>query len=152
MKAPLFMRLWGTPVTGPLISRLKITDPEKRRRQVFPLLVAHPDEVPLEFIELDIAAEALPGAGRNGYILLRAIGTFRGLRPELLMHDTMPTLHVPTLFLWGEADAFAPPSTGRQLAAAMPGARLDVVSDCGHLPHVERPEVVAAAINEFLDA
>jgi hypothetical protein len=31
---PLFVRLWGNPVTGPLISRMKITDPETFRKRV----------------------------------------------------------------------------------------------------------------------
>jgi 2-hydroxy-6-oxonona-2,4-dienedioate hydrolase len=115
-----------------------------------PFLVAHPETVPLEFIELDIATEALPDAGRNAYGLLRAIGTFRGLRPELSMDDAMAQIAAPTLFAWGDADRFAPPSTGQAIAAAMPDARVEVLPDTGHLPHLERPEIVAAIVNRFL--
>jgi pimeloyl-ACP methyl ester carboxylesterase len=54
------------------------------------------------------------------------------------------------LFLWREADAFAPLSTGRKLAASMPDARLEVMPGTGHLPHLEQLEKVAAAVEGFL--
>ncbi len=151
MRAPLFMRLWGLPITGPLISKLKITDPEKLRRQVYPLLVAHPETVPLDFLALDIAQATIPGVGRTSYTMLRALSTWRGMRPELILRDEVGQLPTPTLFVWGDADAFLPPSVGREVAATMPDARIEVLPDTGHLPHVERPEVVAGAMNGFLE-
>jgi 2-hydroxy-6-oxonona-2,4-dienedioate hydrolase len=150
MKAPLFLRLWGTPGIGQLISRMKITDPEKVRKQVMPFLVARPETVPLEFIELDIAAQALPDAGRSAYTLLRAIGTLRGLRPEMRLDGDIARIAAPTLFAWGDRDRFAPPSAGEAVAAGMQNARVEILADTGHLPHVERPEAVAAIVNQFL--
>jgi pimeloyl-ACP methyl ester carboxylesterase len=150
IKAPLFMRLWGLPITGPLISKLKITDPEKLRRRVYPLLVANPETVPLDFLELDIAQAAIPGTDRTAYTMLRALTRLRGMRPELILRDEMTHLPTPTLFVWGDADAFSPPSVGQELAARMPNARIEVIPDTGHLAHVERPEAVAEAINGFL--
>src|SRR6266508_3713521 len=87
-QVPLFARLWGSPVTGPLISKLKITDPETYRKQVFArLLVAHPETVPLDLLEMMVAAAALPGADRAAYTMLRAVTTLRGWRPKLRMPD-----------------------------------------------------------------
>jgi pimeloyl-ACP methyl ester carboxylesterase len=37
------------------------------------------------------------------------------------------------------------------MAAAIPGARLHVVSDCGHLSTLERPEEVTAALEHWLE-
>jgi pimeloyl-ACP methyl ester carboxylesterase len=150
MRAPLFMRLWGLPITGPLISKLTFSDPEKLRKQVYPLLVAHPETVPLDFLELDIAQAKIPGVGRTSYTMLRALITWRGMRPELILREEMTRLPTPTLFVWGDADAFVSPSVGREVAAAMPDARIEVLPDTGHLPHIERPEAVAGAINGFL--
>jgi 3-oxoadipate enol-lactonase len=82
--------------------------------------------------------------------MLRAVATSRGLRPELLLGDEMARLSVPTLFVWGDADAFAPPSIGQELAARMPDAHFEVVPDAGHLPWVDRPDIVAASINGLL--
>ena len=59
---PVLPRLWGNAITGPLIRRLRITAAETLRKRVYaPLLVAHPEEVPLELLAMDIAAAALPG-------------------------------------------------------------------------------------------
>jgi len=58
-EVPLFVRLWGTPITGQLIGKLKITNPETLRKRVFArLLVAHPERVPTDFLETTIAAAA----------------------------------------------------------------------------------------------
>lgn len=66
------------------------------------------------------------------------------------MRDDMTYLTVPTLFVWGDADAFAPPLSGRDMAARMPEAQIEVVPDAGHLPYLDRPDAVADAIIRFL--
>jgi pimeloyl-ACP methyl ester carboxylesterase len=148
---PLFLRLWGLPVTGTVISKMRITDPEVLRRRVFaPLLVAHPERVPRDLLEVMLAAQAVPGADRAGYTMLRTVLTARGFRRRLLLVEEMARLPVRTLFLWGEADAFAPPSCAAALAARMPDARLEALPDVGHLPHVDRPDLVAAGLSRFL--
>lgn len=128
---------------------MKITDPEANRR-VFSKLVAHPEALPLEILENDIAAMALPGVDRAAYTMLRAGLTLRGVRRRLLVDDEMVQLPTPTLFLWGDADTFVPMAQAQALAQKMPNARFEVVRDAGHMVHLERPEVVATAIIEFL--
>lgn len=56
----------------------------------------------------------------------------------------------PTLVIAGDLDAMIPPAAAREMAAAIPGARLVMVAGAGHLPTVERPEVVNAAIRDWL--
>ncbi len=82
--------------------------------------------------------------------MLRTFLTLRGVCPQLMLRDDMAHLRVPTLFLWGDADAFAPPSPGQDLAARMPDAHFEVVADTGHLPYVDRPDTIAAAVTGFL--
>jgi pimeloyl-ACP methyl ester carboxylesterase len=43
-----------------------------------------------------------------------------------------------------------PPENSRQLAAGIPGARLQLIPQCGHLPMLEKPAEVARAVVEFL--
>lgn len=147
---PLPMRLWGNPIIGPLLTRAGLTapsDPEVLRKRVFArLLVADPEAVPRDVLELAVAAGALPGAQRSGHAMLRAVTTLRGWRGGLMMRDALAGLGVSTQFLWGEADAFAAPSSGREMVARMPDASIEVIAETGHLPHLERPDIVAAAI------
>ncbi|WP_439575439.1 alpha/beta fold hydrolase [Phreatobacter sp.] len=58
----------------------------------------------------------------------------------------------PTLVLVGDQDAITPPFMAEDMAAAIPGARLVVVPDCGHLSTLERPEAVNAALSGWLAA
>lgn len=151
---PLFLRLWGNQITGPLMTRLGITVPpnaEALRKRVFAtLLVAHPERVPLDVLKVVRAGmTSIPGAALTSYTILRTVTNLRGWRPRLMMRDDMAHLPVPTLFLWGDADAFAPPSSGRDMAARMPDARIEVISDAGHLPYLDRPSAVADAIMNF---
>lgn len=147
---PLFLRLWGNQSVGPLMMKLGITHPpsaEALRKRVFAtLLVAYPERVPLDMLEVMIAAAAIPGVGLTAHTMLRAVTNLRGWRPQLMMRDDMAQLSVPTLFAWGEADAFAPPSSGRDMVARMPDAHIEVIADAGHLPYIDRPDTVAAII------
>ena len=55
----------------------------------------------------------------------------------------------PTLVLWAEHDRLIPPIYGEAFRNAIPGAKLEVVPDCGHMAPIERPEAVAEAITRF---
>jgi pimeloyl-ACP methyl ester carboxylesterase len=56
----------------------------------------------------------------------------------------------PTLVLCGRDDAVTPVALHEEMAAAIPGAELVVVEDCGHLSTIERPEAVNAALRRWL--
>jgi pimeloyl-ACP methyl ester carboxylesterase len=66
--------------------------------------------------------------------------------------DSRPDLagiRCPTLVLVGERDELMPPELSEEMAAVIPGARLVVVPDCGHLSTVERPREVTRALVEW---
>lgn len=67
--------------------------------------------------------------------------------------DSRPLLagiRCPTLVLVGDGDELTPLNLSEEIATAIPGARLTVVPDCGHLSTIERPEAVNAALAEWL--
>lgn len=55
-------------------------------------------------------------------------------------------VRVPTTVLWGDRDPFFPVAAGRRLAAAIPGARFEVIAGAGHFLPRERPEAVAGVV------
>lgn len=58
-------------------------------------------------------------------------------------------LAVPTLCMVGDLDGSTPPALVAELAGLVPGARLVTITGAGHLPCVEQPEAVAAAMLDF---
>jgi len=80
-------------------------------------------------------------------------GVFAAQQAAVRGHDTFAALiriAVPTLVLHGELDAVVPAGNGRIIASRIPGARLRVLEDRGHLFFHEDPEQVAEAVLEFL--
>ena len=59
-------------------------------------------------------------------------------------------LRMPALIMTGDEDPIAPPARGEQLAQAMPHARFELMSQCGHLPTLEQPARAAASFRAFL--
>src|SRR6267142_2638110 len=58
-------------------------------------------------------------------------------------------IRIPTLFLWGAQDGFAPLAYGRSYCEGVPGAKFGEIADSGHFPHMEQPEAVARRVIEF---
>ncbi|MEV5775506.1 alpha/beta hydrolase [Streptomyces antimycoticus] len=67
--------------------------------------------------------------------------------PKLL--HRLARVSVPALALWGEQDTVVPPDFGRAYAAAIPGARFELIPGAGHIPTREAPELTFAAIDAF---
>jgi pimeloyl-ACP methyl ester carboxylesterase len=57
---------------------------------------------------------------------------------------------VPTLIVWGERDRTIPIAHGRAAHEAIPNSRFRTLSRAAHLPHLEDPEGLAAALGEFM--
>jgi len=58
----------------------------------------------------------------------------------------------PTLLLWGENDREIPLADAERLHAEIPGSRLIVFLNCGHLPHEEYPEAFTNVVIDFCKA
>lgn len=65
--------------------------------------------------------------------------------------DKVSSVNVPTLVICGQDDAATPPKFARYLAEKIPGAKLCLVEDAGHMVMVEQPQVVNLEIERFLE-
>lgn len=63
----------------------------------------------------------------------------------------LPAIGVPTAVVHGTGDRLIDAEQGRELAAAVPGARLTLVEGAGHLAVRSHPHEVAAAISALLE-
>jgi pimeloyl-ACP methyl ester carboxylesterase len=66
--------------------------------------------------------------------------------------DQLSEITVPTLVLAGREDFVFPPEHQLELAAGIPGARLQIIERAGHNPHSERPAEVMQAVRDFIPA
>jgi len=111
--------------------------------KLLPLLV-HPDRVE----EQPLASEVMAMAERVGLdAFLRqqhAIMARPDARPQL------GAVRVPTLVICGRQDALTPLDRSQEIAGGIPGARLAVIEECGHLSTMERPHAVTALMRLWL--
>ncbi|WP_255807922.1 alpha/beta fold hydrolase [Deinococcus sp. KNUC1210] len=80
--------------------------------------------------------------------------TLRVLAADPYMHDPallarLATLQIPVLVIWGDSDRIVTPAYGAAFAAALPGARFEIVERAGHLPQIEQPAATFALIDGF---
>jgi pimeloyl-ACP methyl ester carboxylesterase len=62
----------------------------------------------------------------------------------------LATIRCPTLVLVGQEDALTPVQQHREIAAAVPGAKLRIIPECGHLSTLEQPDAVSRALRQWL--
>ncbi|XP_050238946.2 alpha/beta hydrolase domain-containing protein VTE7 [Mercurialis annua] len=55
-----------------------------------------------------------------------------------------------TLIIWGEDDQIVSNKLGVRLHCELPNATIRQIPDCGHIPHVEKPDSVSKLIMEFV--
>jgi pimeloyl-ACP methyl ester carboxylesterase len=79
---------------------------------------------------------------------VRAQVELRGQREVLL--DQLPTLQIPTLVVWGVRDRVFPEAQARDAVARLRDGSLSLIPDCGHMPHIECPDLFVATLGEFL--
>lgn len=142
----LFLRLWGSPVIGAVISRLMPRDIEAVRRRAIGGYVVHPDRVPEDLLAVALAAMRLPGWSSANRELLRSVTGIRGWRSDERLDEELVSSGVHTTFIVGDRDRLTTPAAMQALAARMPEAAVTVIPDAGHIPHLDHPDEVAAAV------
>jgi pimeloyl-ACP methyl ester carboxylesterase len=137
------MRVFGSPVFGDVVSPLLIGSRRLLRRRMKRVYDRHAwvmDERRVDARHLPLRA-----AGTHRAI----INTVRRWDAERISRDAH-LITQPTLLLWGENDREIPLSDGERLHAEIPGSRLIVFLECGHLPHEEYPEAFTNVVTDFV--
>jgi pimeloyl-ACP methyl ester carboxylesterase len=86
---------------------------------------------------------------KNRYAIARV-----GWHPPMYDPQLGKWLHrvaCPVQIIWGREDAILPREDAYEFKRLIVGARIQVLSDCGHLPHLEKPEQTASTILSFID-
>lgn len=133
----------GIVVDGhPVADFFSLTLPEVAQLSYF-----EPDKFRIDPSTMPPAAQAAMAGNRQ------SLATYAGTAmadPTLL--GRLGEVTTPTLVVWGEADRIADVDYGRALAAAIPGARFELLKGTGHVPQVETPELLLGTVWEFASA
>ncbi|VAV87170.1 hypothetical protein MNBD_ALPHA06-2283 [hydrothermal vent metagenome] len=68
-----------------------------------------------------------------------------------LYRPQLARLNIPTLILWGREDKFVDLAEGEWFARTIPGAKMAIYENVGHLPMAEVPDLSAADARSFLE-
>lgn len=75
----------------------------------------------------------------------------RALRDRPDQQDTLRAVAVPSLILCGAEDRLCPLERHELMHALIPGSRLTVIENAAHLPTLEQPDAVNAALAKWLE-
>ncbi len=68
------------------------------------------------------------------------------------VYDNLAAIQIPTLVVAGEYDFGVSPESAEALAAALPDAELVVLKDTNHMPTMDNPDDLFAAVTDFLNS
>lgn len=73
-------------------------------------------------------------------------------QPSLIgqIQQQLPQTTCPTLVMWADSDQWFPVEDGHRLSQELPSAQFCLIPNCGHVASSGNPEVVNAAIAQFL--
>jgi pimeloyl-ACP methyl ester carboxylesterase len=148
---PLPVRLIAGRVTGPLMKQaMSRMSPQSTRRGEGQLLVAHPERLSDDYLEVGAATTRRNADVWPSYLRWAVQGK--------AIHPGMPASEwaaeaarsgVPITYIWGSGDAFVPVAKGRRLAEWI-GADFIEIADAGHLVWLDQPDRTARAVLDIL--
>ncbi len=88
-----------------------------------------------------------------GYYRTLPVPTSDNTERSTILASFLEPAKVPTLYLHGHDDGcILASSVNNPLAHLAPGSRYELMTDCGHFLHLERPEAIHAQIDVFLSS
>ena len=138
----LLMRLFGSPIIGDILSPLLVGSRRLLRIRMKRVYDRHSWVLD----ERRVDARHLPLRTRGAHrAIIRTVRRWDAERVSREAH----LLTQPTLLIWGDTDREVPLQDGERLHESIPGSRLIVFPECGHLPHEEYPGEFVVVVKNF---
>ena len=134
----------GIHVTGVAKGDLFLWTPEQTVRNLFT------DEKLQEFVLKQVPDEDERKRQMKNALTLAKVGW----QPRLYDPNLRKWLHRidrPTLIIWGDSDKLIPAAYGPAYRDLIPGAKLEVIKACGHVPHIEKMADTLALVTRFIE-
>jgi pimeloyl-ACP methyl ester carboxylesterase len=114
------------------------------QQELTPLLI-HTDRL-ADKAFVDLIVQMAVDTGVEAFLRQHAALMARGDNRPLL-----PDIRCPTLVLIGRQDILTPLELSEEIAAAIPGAQLEIIDDSGHLSTLEHPDAVNRTLRRWLN-
>ena len=72
-------------------------------------------------------------------------------RDRSLGIDVLSAIRAPVLILWGEKDRLLPATSAEDFRKHIPGAQVELIPNCGHIPQLEQPAYTRRRVREFVE-
>ncbi len=141
------------------IANIESSDYEKSILQgVNPLIVETPEDYDRMLNFVFVTPPVIPGRIKK-YLTEQSIKNrefnkkiFGEAYPGSQLEARLPDIKARTLVLWGDTDRIFPAANVRVIKQGIPGAKVVVMKNCGHVPMSERPEEASDHYLTFLTA
>jgi pimeloyl-ACP methyl ester carboxylesterase len=117
---------------------------EQRVRALF-----HDEKRAEEMIQRLLRPENEDTNMKNQTTTARIVWQPRDYDPHL--HKWLHRIRLPSHIIWGANDRLFPQEYAQAWQKLIPGSRLTIIPECGHVPPIEQPELFLAALEGFLE-
>ncbi len=141
---PFFFKVLRTPLIGEI--GLEVVPPEVQAERALSIAYYKDSKVTPEAVS-NYATPLYSEGGRHALL-----ATINSLDPDQAddFSKHYKELKMPALLLWCGHDKIVPLQYGKRLARDLPDARIEVIENCGHIPHEEQPAKTLALMETFL--
>jgi pimeloyl-ACP methyl ester carboxylesterase len=154
MQTPRFMKIMAIP---PVRWLTNVLPPNQRVGDSILRQIGHgasldAGRIPQVFKDWYLALQKHTDTMKNeSAMIANGVSFRRGFDPSMTLPvSIIEAVAAPTLFLWGEDDAFGGRDVAEALVASMPEASLVMFPESGHLPWLDDPEGIGRRSAAFL--
>jgi pimeloyl-ACP methyl ester carboxylesterase len=133
----------GVRVKGVPMGDAFIWSPEEAARNLF-----HDQSFAERVLAMTPSEEEADRMLANRFMAARLGWQPRWFNPAL--ERWLHRITVPTLVLWRADDKLLPSAYAKRWQERVPGARVEIIPECGHVAHIEKADVVAEKMLGFL--
>jgi len=136
----------------PLVGELFLRPSRKSSEKLWEKLLHDPSKVTPEMKDLGYRYISSPGAKKTFLATTRAGVNIFGQKDKLTRQllPGLKGLKMPVLIVWGNDDRIIPVAHARIALEKIPGARLELFDNCGHMPMLECPDKFNQLVLDFL--
>jgi pimeloyl-ACP methyl ester carboxylesterase len=135
----------GIYVPGVPRGDMFLWSPEEKVRKLF-----HDQTMAQQMLARPVTPDQAEIEIKNQYTVARLAWEPRMFDPHLA--KWLHRIGVPTQIVWGDHDNILPPAYAAEFGKLIPQARIDIVRQCGHTPHTEKPKEFVGLVRDFAAA